>query len=146
MKDYLLPILSKIFERPIFNAFLNFFVQNQLFTDCQSGFIPGDSCILQLLSIIQEIHKSFDCNPPEDVRGVFLDISKAFDKVWHEGLIFKLNTYVVEGKSIMLLENYFKNQSQRVVLTGLNSSLKKNTSRDSTGINAGTTSHLHIYK
>ena len=105
--------------------FFTFFVQNQLFTDCQSGFIPGDSCISQLLSITQESHKSFDCNPPEDIRGVFLDISKAFDKVWHEGLIFKLKTYGFEGKSIMFLENYLKNRNQRVVLNGLNSSWKK---------------------
>ena len=56
---------------------------------------------------------------------MFLDISKAFDKVWHEGLIFKLKTYGVEGKLIMLLENYIKNRNQRVVLNGLNSSWKK---------------------
>ena len=61
-----------------------------------------------VLSIAQEIHKLFDCHPPEDVRGVFLDISKAFDKVWHEGLIFELKTNGVEGKLIMLLENYLK--------------------------------------
>ena len=56
---------------------------------------------------------------------MFLDISKAFNKVWHEGLIFKLKTYGVEGKLIMLLENYIKNRNQRVVLNGLNSSWKK---------------------
>ena len=71
-------------ERVVFNALFNFFVQNQLFTDCQSGFIPSYSCVLQLLSITQEIHKSFNCNPPEDVRGVFLDISKASEhkNIW----------------------------------------------------------------
>ena len=83
-----------------------------MFTDCQLGFISGDSCVSQLLSISQEIHKSYDCNPAEDVRGMFLDISKAFDKVWHEGLIFKLNTYGVEGKLIMLLENYLKSENK----------------------------------
>ena len=81
--------------------FFTFFVQNNLFTDCQSGFTPGDSCISQLQSITQEIPNSFDCNPPEDIRGVFLDIFKAFCKVWHEGLIFKLKTCSVEGKLIM---------------------------------------------
>ena len=140
----LLPAFSKIFERLIFNTLFNFFVQNQLFTDCQSGFIPRNSCVLQLLSIAQEIHKSFNCNPPEDVRGVFLDISKAFDKVWHEGLIFKLKTYDVEGKLIMLLENYLKNQNQRVVLNGIGSLWKKNTSRGSTGPHVGTTFLPHI--
>ena len=96
-----------------------------MFTDCHSGFIPGNSCVSQLLSITQKIHKSFDCNPAEDVRGVFLDIFKAFDKVWHEVLIFKLITYGVEVKLIMLLENYWKNRNQRVVLNGLSSSWNK---------------------
>ena len=95
-----------------------------MFTDCQSGFILGNSCISKLLSVTQEIHKSFDCNPPQDVRGVFLDISKAFDKVRHEGPIFKSNTYDAEGKLIMLMENYLKNRKQRVVLNGLISYLQ----------------------
>ena len=106
----LLPIFGKVFERLIFNALFDFFVQNQLFTDCQSGFIPGNSFVSQLLTITQEIHKSFDCNPPEYVRRVFLDISKAFNKVWHEGLIFKLKIYGAVGKLIMHFENYFKNR------------------------------------
>ena len=129
LKNYraisLLPIFSKILKRLIFNALFIFFVQNQLFTDCQSGFIPADSCMSQLLSITQEIQKSFGFDPPEDERGVFLDISKAFDKVWHEGLIFKLKTYGVDGKLIMLLEYYLKNRNQRVVLNGFNSYWKK---------------------
>ena len=103
-----LPIFSKIFERLIFNGIFNSLVQNQLFRDCKLGFIPDDSCISEPLSITQKIHKSFDCNPPEDIRGVFLDISIAFDKVWHEGIIFKSKIYDVEGKLIMLLENYLK--------------------------------------
>ena len=71
-------------------------MQNKLFTECQSGFIPGDSCVTQLLSITHEIYKSFDCNPSVDMKGIFLDISKGFHKVWHEGLIFKLNTYGID--------------------------------------------------
>ena len=57
-----------MFERLTFNALFNFFVQNQLMTDCQLGFIAGDSCVSQLLSMTQEIHKSFQCNCPDDVR------------------------------------------------------------------------------
>ena len=67
-------------------------MQNKVFIDCQPGFMPGDSCVLQLLSIAHKIYKSFEYNPEVDIKGVFLDISKAFDKVWHEGLIFKLQT------------------------------------------------------
>ena len=54
----------------------------------QSGSKQGDSCIYQLLSIAYEIYQSFDNG--FEVRGIFLDISKAFDKVWHKGFIFKL--------------------------------------------------------
>ena len=54
-----------------------------LFNKNQSRFRPADSREYQLLSIVHDIYASFDCNPPHDVRGVFLDISKAFDRVWH---------------------------------------------------------------
>ena len=54
----------------------------------QSGFHPSDSCINQLLAITHEIFEACDCNPSLEVRSVFLDISKAFDKVWHEGLLY----------------------------------------------------------
>ena len=60
------------------------FLQNeQLLNPNQSGFRPSDSCINQLLSITNEIFQSFDATPPLGVRSVFLDISKAFDKVRH---------------------------------------------------------------
>ena len=56
------------------------------------------------------------------MRGTFLDISKAFDNVWHEGLIFKLKTYGVEDNLLKLLENYLTDRQQGVVLNGPTSS------------------------
>ena len=67
---------------------LVFLLENNLVLPNQSGFKPGDSCINQLFSITNEIFQSPD--EEFEVRGVFLDISKAFDKEWHKGLIFKL--------------------------------------------------------
>ena len=111
----LLPVFSKVFERIIFNSLVNYSHGN---TECQSGFLPGDSCISQLPSIMHKIYKSFACNPLVDVRGAFLEISKAFDKVWHDGLIYKLKSYGVPNKLINLIQNYMTNRQQRVLLSG----------------------------
>ena len=59
----LLPILSKMFEEVLFDFLYDYFIQNQLLTPCQSGFIKGDSCVNQLLSITHDIHKNMDANP-----------------------------------------------------------------------------------
>ena len=75
--------VGKIFERLIFNGIFKFFTFNNLISPNQSGFKPGDSCINQLLSISHKIYKLFDDGLE---KRCFLDISKAFDKVWHEGL------------------------------------------------------------
>ena len=53
-----------------------------------------------------------------EVRAVFLDISKAFDKVWHDGLIFKLKQNGVSGKLLMFFESYLCNRKQRVMING----------------------------
>ena len=77
----ILPICSKILEKIIFDSIMRFLNKNKLLSDAQSGFRPSDSCEYQLLSIVHDIYKSFDCNPPLKVRGIFLDISKAFDSL-----------------------------------------------------------------
>ena len=81
-------------------------------------FFPSDSRIAQLLSIIHEIQTAFDENSTADVRGVFLDILKAFDEVWRDGIIFKLNAYGVEGELLSLLKKNLENREQGVVLNG----------------------------
>ena len=125
----LLPIFSKVFEVLIYNSLYNYFIQKKHFTERQSGFMPGDPCVAQLLSITHEIYKSFDYNPSLDVRGVFLDISKAFDKVWHDGLILKLQTYGIDGKLLKLLMSYLKDRQQRVLLNGHTSSFSRCSAR-----------------
>ena len=85
---FLLSIYEKIFERVIYNNIFEYFIENDLTSQNQSGFKPGNSCINQLISITHEIYLSF--GKKFELRGVFLYISKAFDKVWHESLIYKL--------------------------------------------------------
>ena len=97
----------------------NFLISNNLITQHQFRFMPGDSTINQLLSITTEIYNAFENY--EETRALFLDLSKAFDKVWHEGLIFKLKQNGVQGNLLDLLDNYLSGRKQRVVLNGVQS-------------------------
>ena len=94
----LLPICDKIFEKIISNSLFKYLEDNKLLNCNQSSFRSGDSCVHQLLSITHEIYKSFDANPSLEVRGVFFDISKAFDRVWYYGLLYKLKLKILVYK------------------------------------------------
>ena len=121
----LLPILGKMFEKCIYDSIYSYFESNNLFTSCQSGFRKGDSCVSQLMSIAHKIFLNFDTNPTTDTRGVFLDISKAFDRVWHEGLLFKLKSYGITDNLLSLIKDFLSDRLQRVVLNGKASSWKE---------------------
>ena len=91
-----------------------FFTENELISHNQSGFKPGDSCISQLLFI-----------PHDDgleTRAAFLDIAKAFDKVWHEGLLYKLKQNGISGYLLNVIADFLYQRKQRVVLNGQHSS------------------------
>ena len=112
----LLPICGKVFECLIYNSLFEYLIENDLISPNQSGFKTGDSCTNQLISITHEIHQSFDDG--FEVRGVFLDVSEAFNKVWHNGFIYKLNQNGVAGDLLDTLTNFLKDRKQRVVLNG----------------------------
>ena len=76
----------------------NFSVENELILSNQLGFKPGGSYTNQLLGIIHKILKSF-----EEGFEVFWDILKVFDKVWHEGFIFKLKWNGIFGNLLNFL-------------------------------------------
>ena len=114
----LLPVFGKIFEKLIFNEIYSFLDREKLLNTNKSGFRPFDSCVNQLLTITHEIFSSFDCNPSLEVCSIFLDISKAFDKVWREGLLYKLKSFGISGNLLKLMKHYLADRSQRVLLHG----------------------------
>ena len=111
----LLPICGKIFEKIIFDNLYGYVLKNNFISDKQSGYRNNDSTVKQLLSITHEIYKAFDNS--QEIRAVFLDISRAFDRVWHEGLIFKLKSIRIEGEMINILEDFLSERMQRVVIS-----------------------------
>ena len=120
LKNYqpvsLLPICGKIFERLIFNELFNFLPENNLILPNQSGFKTGDSCINQLLFITHKIYNLFD--EGFELRSFFLDISKAFDKVWKKDLLFKLSQNGISGNLLDLISSFLSDRKQRVLLNG----------------------------
>ena len=112
----ILSCVAKLHERIVFKHMYNFFQKNQLITAMQSGFRPGDSTTNQLLDIYHIICKAID--QKKNVRIVFCDISKAFDKVWHKGLLFKLSHAGIKGMLLSWLRNYLSERRQRVTIQG----------------------------
>ncbi|CAG2193089.1 unnamed protein product [Mytilus edulis] len=81
----LLSVMSKVFERCVYKHVFNFI--RVLITEHQSGFMPNDSTRNQLLYICNVLSKALDKG--KDIRFIFFDISKAFDRLWHKRLLYK---------------------------------------------------------
>ena len=88
----------------------------------QSGFTPGYSTVNQLVDIHNTFCKSLD--EGKEVCSVFCHISKAFDRVWHKGLLFKLESIGVSDSLLLWFKSYLADRKQRVVLPGAVSAWK----------------------
>lgn len=108
----LISCVGKIMERVVFKHIYNHLITNNLIYKNQSGFLPGHSTIYQLIDIYNQICKAFDDKKSTCI--VFCDISKAFDRVWHKGLMFKLRQNGIRGNLLKWLASYLINRSQRV--------------------------------
>ena len=113
---YLLSTVGKTLEKIIHKHIFNFFQDNNIITYLQSGFVPGDSTVNQLTHVYNTFCKALDDGL--EVRAVFCDISKAFDRVWHKGLIFKLKRAGINELLLDWLSNYLIDRKQRVVIPG----------------------------
>ena len=98
---------------------------NNLLTWKNSGFKELDSAVNQLLYITDKIHRALEDG--KEICLVFLDVSKAFDRVWHAGLLHKLRCLGVEGSMFEWLCDYLSNRKIRVVINGQSSTWKNTT-------------------
>ena len=118
----LLACISKIFEKLVFDKFYNYLIENNLLNANNSGFKPNDSAQNRLLAILETVYAGFDNH--QDSIFISLDISKAFDRVWHKGLLFKLKQYGITGNLLLWFNSYLSHRCQRVVVGGKTSSIK----------------------
>jgi hypothetical protein len=119
----LLSTIAKVFEKVVFKHLFNFFRANFKISLWQSGFLPGHSTVTQLIEIYDEFCKAVDQG--KEIRVVFLDISKAFDRVWHAGLLEKLKGSGIRGKLLLWLKSYLTDRQQRVIINGAKSTWGK---------------------
>ena len=118
----LLSSSSKILEKIVYKRLYEYLMDNNLLIEQNSGFKRKDSTVNQLLKIVHQIYQ--DINNGKDTCLVFLDVSKAFDKVWHKGLLFKLRQLGIVGTLYDWIEHYLTGRSQKVVINGISSSLR----------------------
>ncbi|KAI8483419.1 hypothetical protein Bbelb_388820 [Branchiostoma belcheri] len=115
----LLPAVPKVLERLVHNRLYTYLANNDLFNINQSGFKKGDGTVLQLLRLVDEWAKSIDDPNTSCSAAVFLDVRRAFDTVWHDGLIYKLSRYGVKGPLNNWFADYLAGRQQRVVINGV---------------------------
>jgi hypothetical protein len=115
----LLPIMSKVFECLINQQLLKHLEDQMLLTDCQYGFRKSRSTGDLLALITDHFNRALDLRG--EARMVALDISKAFDKVWHKGLLHKLQSYGVTGKMHCIISAFLSGRKLKVVLDGQSS-------------------------
>ena len=99
-------------EKIVHKHMFNYFNDHSIITCLQSGFVPGDSTVNQLVDIYNTFCKAQHFGS----TGCFYDISKAFDRVWHKGLIYKLKRAGINGSLLDWLSDYLTNRKQRVVI------------------------------
>ena len=104
-------------ERCVHKHLYNYISQNHLLTSLQYGLISGDSTTNQLLNIYHMFCKAVDNG--KEVCVVFCDISKAFDRVWHKGLLFKLAAVGCSKSLLRWFTSYLSGCRQRVVINGM---------------------------
>ena len=117
----LLSIISKVFEKCVYKYIHNFINNNNLLSQHQSGFRKGDSTINQLLYLSHQFSSALDNG--KEVRVVFFDISKAFDRVWHSGLLYKIEQFGISGGLLLWIKSYLSGRKQKVIINGQESEL-----------------------
>lgn len=110
----LLPILSKMFER-LFLARISPFLEDFIRPE-QFGFRKGHSTVQQIVRVVNMLVDNANLNLCS--AGVLLDVSKAFDKVWHDGLLYKLIESPVPDAAVHLLRSYLTGRSFKTCVEG----------------------------
>ena len=108
--------IIKVFERVMRQKLVNHIEENHLLVNQQHGFRQKRNCLTQLLHHVEEIIQALENDTNADV--IYLDFSKAFDKVDHKVLLHKLSKMGIRGKLLSWISSFLSNRQQRVIIKG----------------------------
>lgn len=103
----LLPITSKLFEKLFLKRLLPVITQKQLIPSHQFGFRQNHSTVEQVHRLVDKIRH--DMESKKYCSAVFLDVTQAFDRVWHDGLLYKIKTTLPETY-YTIIKSYLSNR------------------------------------
>lgn len=112
----ILPTLSKITESVIHERLMTHLDDNKIISPAQAAYQKGDSTSQQLLYLVNKIREAW--SKDKVAHAVFLDVSAAFDAVWHKGLIKKLMSIKVKGAALEILISYLHDRRARTTVEG----------------------------
>ena len=113
----LFPTLSKIYEIILLNRLENYASHNQYFSEMQFGFQEGVGCIEASFTILETINHMLERG--SKIFGCFLDVRKAFDTVWIDGLLYKLFTELgIKGRMWVAIKDLYTDVKARVLYSG----------------------------
>ena len=115
----LLSVVSKVFEKLVNNRIVDHLEKCGLFSDFQYGFRSSPSTAVLLTVISDRIARAF--NRSGAIRAVVIDLSKAFGRVWHTGLLHELKSSGISGQIFGLISSFHSNKRLLVVLDGKSS-------------------------
>ena len=115
----LLPSISKVLEKIVYNRLHKFINKHNILTSNQYGFRKNYSTDLALIQIYDKITNAIANK--EHVVGIFCDLSKAFDTLNHPILLSKLSHYGIRGQPLLWFKDYLKNRKQYVTFNGFDS-------------------------
>ncbi|GBP49766.1 Probable RNA-directed DNA polymerase from transposon BS [Eumeta japonica] len=104
----LLSGLAKLFERVLKTRLSNHLFGKSLIIDEQFGFCSAHSCSQQVLRLVEYVSEGFKTK--QKTVAVFFDVAKAFDRVWHAGLAYKLYSLQVPDRLILIIQNFLSNR------------------------------------
>ena len=113
-------VLSKTLEHIVCHSMHKHFEQHEVLTNLNHGFRKGYSCDTQLTITVDDLCRNLDSGVQTDV--IILDFSKAFDKVPHDKLLYKLDAYGIRGPLHTWIKHFLTKRNMRVIVEGVESS------------------------